>query len=439
MREWKLKPGDPICLTLAADARLCAVDYADDQIWELNIGGESQRRWPSKPATGCAPEFMRIFPRFTQAGQARVDPLAFASPPRLVQFYPNYLRIDYAPFLGLDVIQEVWAAESHAVCGHIHLANNSVVPQEVRMEWVAWLGPLGDGRGMEPVEIEGASTLQGCSGDLRPVFFLSGGALAGSGSFPSLYLDLELLPGNSKGLTWTQAALKDVQQSLDLARLVAGRPWEAELARIEMQNASQEVEIHTGDPDWDAALAMSQRAALRLFVGAGAQLPSLSYVSARQPDQGASLRGDGSDYGPLWNGQTALECTYLASLILPGAPHLAQGLLRNFLAVQEESGFIDWKPGLAGQRGRLMSQPLLATLAWRIYQVCEERAFLEEIYPPLAKYLEAWFAPQHDSRSGTACPSGTTPCKPASTTTPLSTAGDPGRKASTSNVWKARR
>jgi hypothetical protein len=58
--------------------------------------------------------------------------------------------------------------------------------------------------------------------------------------------------------------------------------------------------------------------------------------------------------------------------------------VRNYLAVQAEDGSIDWKPGLGGQRSRLLAPPLLASLVWRIYQNTEDSAFLEENKQKLA-------------------------------------------------------
>ena len=41
---------------------------------------------------------------------------------------------------------------------------------------------------------------------------------------------------------------------------------------------------------------------------------------------------------------------------------LAQGIVRNYLAVQQNDGWIDWKPGLGGQRQGVMCLPVLARL-----------------------------------------------------------------------------
>ncbi|MCF6278065.1 MAG: hypothetical protein L3J16_04860 [Anaerolineales bacterium] len=124
-------------------------------------------------------------------------------------------------------------------------------------------------------------------------------------------------------------------------------------------------------------------------------MPKPSFVSARQPDHGYSPAGDGSDHPPVWSGQSPLEANYLAG-ILPGAPDLGKGLLRNFLAVQTEDGQIDHRPGLAGQRGKLLAAPLLASLGWELYQNDPDDEFLVEIYPALLKFFWHWFAPEND-------------------------------------------
>jgi hypothetical protein len=141
---------------------------------------------------------------------------------------------------------------------------------------------------------------------------------------------------------------------------------------------------------------LAQNAAFCTFVGPTASLPNPSYVQNRLPDQGFSLRGDGSDYNHLWNGQSPLESFYLASLITPMAADLAKGLVSNFLEAQDEAGFIDWKPGLGGQRSGLLATPLLATMTWRIYEACEDQIFLENTFPGLLNFLRNWLSPEND-------------------------------------------
>lgn len=180
-----------------------------------------------------------------------------------------------------------------------------------------------------------------------------------------------------------------------------------------MVNTSQCIDIRTGDRDWDAAFALSQCAGFSLLMPPGKHLPNTSFVSARGPDNGHSPKGDGTDYPSSWNGQTPLEAYYLAS-VLP-ASQVAQDLLKNFLSIQEEDGSVDGKPGLAGQRGRYLAAPLLASLAWKIYEsrsavlrsatspdvapkseTLESVKFLKEVFPYLLKFFQSWFLPEQD-------------------------------------------
>ncbi|MEW6286459.1 MAG: hypothetical protein AB1509_09525 [Chloroflexota bacterium] len=393
MRDWSLAPGDPLYLTLAADSRLSTPDYFNDHIWELTFGGGEPSALSLRTTFGLRAKAMRIFPRFNENGKSVSNPSEFVSPPVIRRFYPNFLIVDYSPLPSLDVTSEYWVPASNAVAGRITLVNQSTATRNIRMEVCALLAPL-DGQRMTAAQMQMVNVLAGQTSGLFPVLFLTGGPAPGGGPHSSLFLDLELGPGATRQLTWVQAATPSLQTSFDLARQIAARPWEAERARIELLNASQMVEIHTGDRDWDAAFALSQCAGFGLLFPPSQHLPYASFVSSRQPDHGYSPKGDGSDYPSSWKGQTPLEAYYLAS-VLPASP-FAKDLLRNFLALQQEDGAIDGKPGLAGQRGRYLAAPLLASLAWRIYECTEDVRFLEDVFSNLHKFFWAWFSPEYD-------------------------------------------
>ena len=394
MRDWTLDPGDPLTLTLSADFRLCTTDYVNDHIWELETSGGDPPALALYTTYGLRARSMRIFPTFSLAGQTVTDPAAFPLPPRLRRFFPNFLLLDFSPLPGIDVVAEYWVPDPHTIAGRFTVTNRGGEPLTLLLELCGQFAPL-EGQSFAPISMQSVNVLAGRSSDLAPVIFLTGGPQPGPGPYPSLTLDLALAAGGSRTLTWVQAALNTPEESLELARRTAARPWEAERARIELVNAAQTVEVRTGDPDWDAAFALSQKTAFSLFFGANRNLPYPSFVLARQPDHGYSPRGDGSDYSPLWSGQPPLEAYYLASL-LPGAPELATGLVRNFLTAQAEDGTVEWKPGLAGQRGRWLAAPLLANLAWQAYQHTRDLDFLREIQPGLNAFVQCWFNEHHD-------------------------------------------
>jgi hypothetical protein len=385
----------PRSAILACDARVSPTCYADDQVWEIQLGGREPGLLAVQTTYGLRARLMRVFPRFSSGISVLDDPATFFVPPRFSRIEPGSCTIEYSPFFGLDVVSEVRVPGSQVLVGRMRLTNHNPEALSCRMELAAQLNPI-DGEVMNVVKAPVVASLRGRTGNLYPVLFLTGGPEPGSGLYPSLSLDFRLGPGVSRQVMWALASTSSPEESFDLARKITARPWDAESARDELQDRHDLVTIQTGDAQWDAVLAHSQRAALRLFLSGGAGLPCRSFVLARTPEQGYSRRGDGSDYNYLSNGQTALDALHLSGILLPGGAQLIEDLLRNFLAAQSADGSIDWKPGLAGQRSGLLAQPVLAELAWRVYGVMGERHFLAEVYPRLSRSLAVWFMAEHD-------------------------------------------
>jgi hypothetical protein len=383
-------------LQLAADARLCQPDYANDIIWELVPSGGEPVSLLLQSTLGLRARSMRLFPRFTCNNSSLIDPATYDAQPRLIKAYPNYISLQYKPFACLEVMAEYWVPESLTVCGRITVTNQGSQPEKLDAEWISLLTPLEEGRSMAVTQFGMNNVLEGKTSDLALVCYLSGGAQPGTGTFPSLAVQVEITPGDTHRLTWALAARPDAETSFKAARAASARSWDAEVAQVERLNDSQWLEIITGDAEWNAAFALSQKIAWTLFYPGNKRLPYASFVLNRQPDQGFSPRGDGSDYAHQWNGQSALDAYYLNSLILPGGADLAEGVLRNFLSTQDETGFVEWKPGLAGQRSRLLSQPLLATLACQIDRCKSEHTWLADIFPALLRFFKVWFRPEHD-------------------------------------------
>lgn len=396
MRDWSLRLGDPLHLSLAADARLCQTDYVNDHIWEVELGSND----PERSAVGIHTTFglrarsMRIFLRFSEGDASVTDPNTFAGKPSLRRFYPNFLTLDFVPFENLQTKVDFWVPESHAVAGRIMLTNKSTATRQIQLEVCAALAHL-NGQSIIPTQQQLVNILAGQTSGIAPVIFMTGGPKHGPGPHASLLLDLELGPGATRTLSFAQAALDTVAAGFDLARKTAARPWQAELARIEMLDAGQTLDIRTGDIEWDAALAFSQKAAHALFLNGNGGLPNPTFMQTRHADNGHSPKGDGLDYPPAWNGQFALDAYYLSS-ILSAAPQVTKNLLLNFLVTQDEDGEIDGKPGLGGQRGKFQCMPILASMAWKYFQISQDVDFLNDAYPKLVKFFWSWFSGQHD-------------------------------------------
>ena len=394
MQEWSLRAGDPLNLTLSADMRLSMPDYVNDHIWEMELGSGDPPALSLRTTFGLRARSLRIFPRFTESGVTVTDISEFVVAPIIRKCYPNYMELHFSPFDGLEVTYEVRVPDSNTIAGRITLNNRTNETRKTQLEICTALVPL-DGHAFSHAQIQMVNVLVGQTGGLVPLLFLTGGPLPGPGPQPSLMLELDLGPRDTRQLTWAQAATAQHQNSFDTARLAAAQQWDAELARIELVNAGGAIQFNTSDPDWDTVLALSQNTAMSLFFPANDHLPHPSFVQVRGPDQGYSHKGDGSDYPPAWNGQSPLDTYYLSSVI-PASQNLVQGLLQNFLATQTEDGAVDGKPGMSGQRGRYQAMPILASLAWNVFCATENDEFLAEVFPKLLNFFWEWFSQKND-------------------------------------------
>jgi len=394
MRPIPLIPPSPVSLTIAADPRLAETDYLDDQIWELRLGGEPPGL-SLETSYGLRARMMRLFPSFQWFGRTRSDPAGFSEPPVLLQAYPNYLRLRCRPFDQLEVESEYWAYDSHTILGRLSLMNLSDEPQEHRLRLHALLRPAEGGQPMGERSLRGVTILAGQTENLEPMLFLAGGAVADTLVHPALAVGNRLLPGEPHRLLWVASGRPTAAAGFEVARQAAELAWDQETGRIDRTNGGW-VQVETGDPEWDAALLMAQKAGLAAFLSPTHHLPFASPVATRGVDDGYSAKGDGRDHAESWSGQGVFTAFSLAQQIQPAAPEAVAGLVRNFLYTQAARGAIDRKPGLAGQRTGDHCPPLLATLAWNLYRQTQSKDFLREVVDGLAEYLAVWFDPKRD-------------------------------------------
>lgn len=389
LRRWRLTPTDPYCAIIAADARFCATDYSDDQIWELKIGeGESAALVLSTRYGGRIGQ-ASVAPLWTIDGQPRYTGQDFQAAPALTQFAPGYLRAEgmLTPELGLTA--EFFVFESHACGGRFTLRNSGRAPVEVRSDLVGFAAA--EGRELRVTLVpaaEGHALMLGKAGNLRPVIALEGGASDGLSA--SRVGITQMVPeGGEAVVRWAHGGAKSVSSSLALAERWLARDWDAVLART-VRGESALPQIETGDPEQDALLAVSYQQLLQAFLNPASGLPHPSIVGTRNPGRGFSIRPDGSGHPRAWAGQTG-PLIYPAALAAAMADaRLAQALVRNELAVQREDGWIDWRPGLAGQQQGILALPLLARLTWGVFQYTEDDAFLAEVFPGLLRFLRRW-------------------------------------------------
>ena len=395
MDTWSLTSDSPHSLTIAADARMTNPKYDDDQIWELALEGGEPPALAIETSYGQRAAGMRIFPGFDMGEGTVTDPRRFHTPPILEKFYPNFLQVSFLPFPNLRVQSQFWVPTSNVLAGRILLHNLSEFDHQVILRLYALLKLGTEGSPMGEWQFKGAASLSGQASNLSPILFLTGGAHADHAIHPALVLPCDVHPGTPKSITWVHAAFEDRVASFEAARSAAKHVWDAETAKVDLQNSAM-LEIDTGEPDWDVAIAVTQNKVVGAYLGPTNHLPYPSFVNTRDRNRGYSISTTSNNLNLTWNGQNVLETYLQLPILLTIAPEHAKGIIRNFLSVQTPDGEIDYKPGLGGQRSGVLCAPLLSTMAWMIYQQTEDRQFLREVFPSLLEFIEAWFTKTHD-------------------------------------------
>jgi len=384
----------PTLLRIAADALSGATDYADDQIWEVEPGGEPAAL-AMATSYGRRAVAMRIYPSFGLGGPVVADPEAFSRAATLEAILPSYLSLRFSPLAGLEVRSEIRVQDSHTLAGRVTLTNTTDHFRPVRLGLHSQLIPAPGGQGMLPRAFSGVTTLAGKSGGLEPVLFLTGGAINEPGVSSALVVRADLAPGASRSFTWAQAALPRAEDSFEQARAAVGRAWDAEVARLERIHGRW-VEVRSGNPEWDAVFHFVQQTALSAVIGPGPLAFGPSLVLQRAPDRGFSPGGDGRDHVDGWDGLSALQAYLAVRQMVWAAPEMAAEVLRRFWETQTPDGSIDARPGPAGQRARRLCPPLLASMALLVYEGLQDDSFLEEVFRALWPFFRRWTAPHHD-------------------------------------------
>ncbi len=385
MTRWQLTPQSPLALQLAADARTSPTDYFDDQVWELALGSQGNPALVLQTSYGGRVGLASLLPIWRIDNRPVYEYQAYAQPPVITAFAPGYAQAGARITPTLTLRADFWVIESHAVAARLSVKNTGSAV-ELTLDLVGFAAA--QGKELKLTTSSDALTIQG-AGNLTPVIVLENGRAASSNTLSASFK----LPANGQiTARWVHAGLTNASASQALARKHLKQGYSTPSKRQTQAIPS----IETGDTDTDATIAFAYQQLIQSFLKPTASLPYGSFVSTRQPGNGYSRRGDGSDYPRGWNGQSP-TLAYLSALALaPVSAPLAQGVLRNYLAVQRPDGWIDWKPGLAGQQAGMLCLPVLARLAWGLWQYSEDDAFLRESFPALLRFFECWLAQDAD-------------------------------------------
>lgn len=395
VRRWEIDASGVYVPYLAADVRRSRTNYLDDQIWSLSLGGLDVPALSLETRYGGRVALASILPIWGHDGRSIQHAQTYADPPIITRFAPGYMQAEARITLQLDLQADYVVFESAAIGGRFTLTNTGQDPVELRLDLFAHVAserrkiPLAILTLVDEINALSMGRMPG----FEPVLLLEGAdaeVLSGRAASPKIGTSLMIPAGERVSVRWVHVGLPRMAESLERARFWLAQDWDALTTQIDTLAATMP-QIETGDNDLDAAIAFSYQQMVQAFIGPADHLPNASFVGKRMHALGFSVRGDGTDYGRGWDGQDPFSAYLLASAVAVVDPQLAQGIIYNFLAVQEEDGSIDAAPGLGGQRAGILSLPLLARLTWNIYQQTGDKAFVEDVYADLLVFFNRWF------------------------------------------------
>jgi hypothetical protein len=395
LRRWQLDENKPLSLQIAADARLSQTDYIDDQSWDLRLKSDDDTSLVLQSQYGGRIGSVRIALLLTIDGRRINQPHMFHTPPVVTAFAPGFIRVEAMLTPTLSTVAEYWVADSHSVLGRVTLQNRGDVAVKARLDMDAEVRMR-----TQPLQIavltlttDENALYFGKFGNIDPVLLVAGGTMGTdrAGHVASrVGKSWEIGPENSVSLRWVHVALPGMQNSIQRARYWLEQDYET-LRRSVRDMARSVPSISTQNSIQDATLAFAQMQLLQGFLRPTHHLPHSPFVTLRFPKHGYSARGDGSDHIRGWQQQSPTVAYVLAQAVASSNPTYAEGIIKNYLAVQHEDGWIDASPGIAGQKRDLLMMPILARLAWRVYEQTQNQDFLATSLDGLIRFFERWF------------------------------------------------
>ena len=407
LRRWEMDRGEPFNFQIAADARFSRTDYTDDQVWKLNLGSRNNPALSFQTQFGGRAGLVSIVPMWILKGRTVYQFQTYVKPPIITHFAPGYLRTECQIVPELELVAQYWAMESRASGGEYLLTNVSQEDIYLHLDLFGQVTINNRNRKLNVLTFNDNTIALhlGQIENINPVLVLEGASLDVYGGFissPKIGCKVVIPAGETIRIPFVVAGLTDMRDSVSLAMNWLARPWKPFFEQIDLE-ATTVPQISTGNKDWDKLLDLSYTQLINSFMKPTDSLPYASFVANRASNRGWSKRGDGSDHIRVWSGQDPTLAYLIVPIIASIEPDFAKGIILNYLATQDDSGFIDRQPGLGGQRQGVMMMPILARLTWMIYQQTEDEQFLTDTFPKLRAFFKRWY--NHDmDRDGDGVP-----------------------------------
>ena len=398
LRDWTLDATHPYTLQLAADARLNRISYIDDQIWQCNIGTGDAAAISLQTKYGGRAGLVSLIPMWTYETQTIYQAQTYHKAPIVTHFAPSLIVIEAMPVPDIALEARYLALDSQTIGGVYTLRNESKHPIQLRLDIFGHV--IADSKEQKPSIInlaQGGNALFLAGMDaIEPVVMMENAHIQEVGRVsPKIGVNFNLEPGQEMPVQWVHSGLATMRDSMIMAQRWLEADWQPHFENIDRAAAMVPI-VQTGNTDWDTVIASSYNRLVQSFLKPAGTLPYGISVAARNPANGYSRRGDGSDYPRSWEGLDPTLMLLVAPAMATIDGKIAQGIIRNFLAVQKDDGWIPWRPQPSGEQSPLLCLPVLAHITWAIYQQTRDENFVKDVFPGLVKFYNRWLAEDMD-------------------------------------------
>ena len=240
-----------------------------DQVWALNLDTKDTQLLSLSTTYGLRAKSMHVFPVFIYENQHISKPDDFLKPPLVTCYTPSSVQIEANYCNHFEFTFTCYLPDPDVLIGGIQIKNLDDKPNEITAQLAAKLVPRGKGQPLHPEKSGPNHFLAGKTDALEPVLFMTGGPTAINNPFPALTIQLTIQPHQSQEISWVLVSKESKTKGFEKARAVIANGWQDSFLENVKHTARQNIQINTGNPDWDAAFLLAQVHARTHFVNCG--------------------------------------------------------------------------------------------------------------------------------------------------------------------------
>jgi len=290
----------------------------------------------------------------------------FPQPPILDHMDWDWIAFHYQPLPDLAAAVTHWVPDPRVICGSHVLENKSSQPREISLKLFCQGELKGKKVPFTQENFQGRTILTSRTIPSNQLLFLTGEKFLTSPSTNQLQAAAVLGPAEKGEIRWVLVSCNSAANAREFLEETIKLDWKGEISRRKI-DLSNQLQIKTGNDDWDFSLAFSQRQA-RLTLN---QL-LLQRESSNISDPGL----------------TPLGAWQLLLALIPFDPSCLEGLIN---AAEGE------------KNANSTPLPLLAELLWRALGAGLNPTLLGQYIPWVSRNLTTWFSTEND-RDGDSIP-----------------------------------